>query len=450
MNETLFWILGIVAFLLVSFLFAQLFKRYYGAQVYFGFVSMIRSTSVTPWFDKLSQGKRFWKFLSTLGIIVGFGSVALDQLFWKNYSMVKRIIANVLSFFLLVLLFQSTLGSLLSGPSLDDVARLISAVSFGLFGLAGFTLFSLFQNAVDVLLKTLLGQKALPGVAPLIPGVKLPNVPLFVPLHGWISLLIILIVHEASHGVLARIHGVKVKSAGVLLAGILPVGAFVEPDEKQVEKMESEKALQLLAAGPSSNLALFGIVMVVLAVFSAFFVVPFASQEVVIRTVEEFTVVNGEFVSSPAFGVLESGMVVQSINGVSVTRVSDFSAELKKDNVVTLTGVDENGVPFSHTLSKNSHERLGIEVAETQDLTNVPMVPFIIAEFLFWLAMLNFLVGMVNFLPMPPFDGGRMVMILGAAYLPGKNEKEKRFAVGKFFLYGTLVLLLVNMLPLFI
>lgn len=448
MNDLLWWILGLVAFLLVSFLVAQLLKRYYKAQVYVGVIAMVRNTHVTKWFDRLAHFQRFWKFLSTIGIILGFGTIALDHLFFREQKWGKRILANVLSFILLTLLFESTLGSILNNPSFNDSTQLIAAIIFGAFGLAGFVLFSLFQNAVDIILKTLLGQKAIPGVAPLIPGLKLPNVPLFVPIHGWISLLIILVVHEASHGILARIHQIKVKSAGVLLLGFLPIGAFVEPDEKQVEKMDSEKELQLLAAGPASNLALFGIVMILLAAFSAAFVAPYATQEVTIRQVDEFTLQDGESVSSPAFNVLTKGMIVQTINEKPVTTVSAFSTELKKTSTVTLTGKDENGNLFTHTLTKNAHNRLGIEVVETQDLTNVPAVPFIIAEFLFWLAILNFLVGVVNFLPMAPFDGGRMMMVLGASYLSGKNEKEKRLKVGKFFLYATLVLLIVNMIPL--
>ncbi|EQD30907.1 peptidase M50, partial [mine drainage metagenome] len=85
-----------------------------------------------------------------------------------------------------------------------------------------------------------------PGVAPVIPGIDLP---LF---SGVLSLAIILIIHEFSHGILARSFKVKLKSVGVLLFGVIPVGAFVEPDEREVVKLKKDKQNRIFSAGVSS------------------------------------------------------------------------------------------------------------------------------------------------------------------------------------------------------
>ena len=72
-------------------------------------------------------------------------------------------------------------------------------------------------------------------------------------------------------------------------------------------------------------------------------------------------------------------------------------------------------------------------------------------EFIFWLFLLNFLIAAINFLPMHPFDGGRIAKILFVPYLgyTNKSKKEKQKLIGKIFLYAILLLFVINALPLF-
>ena len=129
------------------------------------------------------------------------------------------------------------------------------------FGLSGFIISSLLLNAANILSSSILfaitaytghPQSSLltsqvPGVAPVIPGIDIPLI------AGIISLVIILTIHEMSHGVLARMAKVKVKSIGLLLFGIIPIGAFVEPNEKEILKLNKEKQNRISAAGISAN-----------------------------------------------------------------------------------------------------------------------------------------------------------------------------------------------------
>ena len=66
-------------------------------------------------------------------------------------------------------------------------------------------------------------QEVLPATDILL----IPGVTSFVP-FWWpvLALVVALIIHEYSHGIQARAHGMEVRNFGLLLMGPLPVGAF--------------------------------------------------------------------------------------------------------------------------------------------------------------------------------------------------------------------------------
>ncbi|MFQ6011210.1 MAG: site-2 protease family protein, partial [Nitrososphaerales archaeon] len=84
----------------------------------------------------------------------------------------------------------------------------------------------------------------------LIPGLN----PLLPIAFGWAGLVVAIVVHEVGHGVIARSVGIRVKSMGLLLLAILPIGAFVELDDKKMAKTSLKNAGRILAAGPGNNL----------------------------------------------------------------------------------------------------------------------------------------------------------------------------------------------------
>lgn len=83
---------------------------------------------------------------------------------------------------------------------------------------------------------------ALPGINPLIPI-----------WYGIAALIIAIVIHEFAHGILARAQDMKVKALGMLYL-IVPIGAFVEPDEEQLMASSRIKRMRVYAAGPTSNL----------------------------------------------------------------------------------------------------------------------------------------------------------------------------------------------------
>lgn len=89
---------------------------------------------------------------------------------------------------------------------------------------------------------TPLANVVFPGVNPYIPIV-----------YGWIALIFAVFVHEASHGIVARSLGFPVKSAGLLLFLVIPIGAFVEVDDKQLKSAKARDSGRVLAAGSGIN-----------------------------------------------------------------------------------------------------------------------------------------------------------------------------------------------------
>jgi membrane-associated protease RseP (regulator of RpoE activity) len=85
----------------------------------------------------------------------------------------------------------------------------------------------------------------------------------YVPFFYWItSIVFIMLVHEFSHGIIARAHKVKISSTGfAFLGAIIPLvpGAFVEIDESQLAKKSRFAQLSVFAAGPFANIV-FGLV----------------------------------------------------------------------------------------------------------------------------------------------------------------------------------------------
>ena len=74
---------------------------------------------------------------------------------------------------------------------------------------------------------------AIPGINPLLPF-----------WYALIGLIIALVCHEFAHGVQTRSNGMRVKNTG-LLYGVVPLGAFVEPEQEDVEKASRRVKLDL-------------------------------------------------------------------------------------------------------------------------------------------------------------------------------------------------------------
>ncbi len=85
-----------------------------------------------------------------------------------------------------------------------------------------------------------------------IPGVN-DFLPLSVAPEIVLGLFIGMVVHEGGHGILSRVEDIEVASMGIALLAILPMGAFVEPDEESVKKADRGSRARMFAAGVTNN-----------------------------------------------------------------------------------------------------------------------------------------------------------------------------------------------------
>ncbi len=94
--------------------------------------------------------------------------------------------------------------------------------------------------------------------------IYIPGISIGVPIIYWLIAIIIAIVpHELSHGIVARANRIKIKNTGFGFAfGVIPI-AFVELNEKKLFKSSLKSQLSVLAAGPFSNI-LIGIIALIL------------------------------------------------------------------------------------------------------------------------------------------------------------------------------------------
>ncbi|MCI0497862.1 MAG: site-2 protease family protein, partial [Thermoplasmata archaeon] len=82
-----------------------------------------------------------------------------------------------------------------------------------------------------------------------LPGIN-PVIPLW---YGILALAVAIVIHEAAHGILALIGRLRIKSLGLLFF-VVPVGAFVEPDEDALKKAEPKVRDRMAAVGPATNI----------------------------------------------------------------------------------------------------------------------------------------------------------------------------------------------------
>ena len=86
----------------------------------------------------------------------------------------------------------------------------------------------------------------------IIPGVN-EFLPLEVALEIVIGLAIAMVVHEGAHGLLCRVEGIDIESMGLVFFALIPVGAFVEPDEETTQETSRGARARMFAAGVTAN-----------------------------------------------------------------------------------------------------------------------------------------------------------------------------------------------------
>ncbi|MFW6110595.1 MAG: site-2 protease family protein [Thermoproteota archaeon] len=327
------------------------------------------------------------------------------------------------------------------------------------------------------------------GAYLLLPGVN-PFLPI---LYGWLAIVCAIVVHEGAHGIIARNRDLNVKSSGLIFLLVIPIGAFVDVDEEQIEEAEAKDSLRVMAGGVAANVAaalvcLLGILLLVNGL------TPIIISGVYVNHVIEDT-------PAEAAG-LEAQDVIISLNGMQITDDKDLKQALEgkqSGDTISITVARGEGwtqnfsTSLTLTESQEGDPVMGVYLSninteqvlaqyrqitpETLILYLVPpsfgagqgLVPFSdrLAHFythsigpqwqtysnlLFWVWFVNINVAVFNALPIYPFDGGRMLNISLKNRLH-KKMKEKNilritYAVTTIILSVILMTVIIPYLPL--
>lgn len=473
LNETtvvLGYIFAIIVFVIGS---TYLIKRLPGIEAHVVY-SLWRSSRFKNLIKRFSRLGRFVSVLSAIGVLLGFGILAGDFLLMKKRRLELRIASAVALSIALSVFYFVTFRVLIVGVPFTRAYDAMFAVLFSIFGLSGFSLLLMVVNALHIAQGMLAGQTVCPGIAPIIPGVKIPKVPVFIPWYGWPALLIAMLLHECAHGIQALKEKLELKSAGVLLLGIIPFGAFVEPDEQELKKAEPEKRMLIYSAGPSANMFSVPIFIIIATLFNAFFLSPAYDeyekaylstvQGVEIETVmETMPYCNGP--KGPAYGLLKPGMQIVAVDGIAVNNRIELANVLGSDRFKTrvFTVKDGNKIEeFSITPNQElpiyPPSNFGITVKDIPK-DNAKIDSDIVSKFFtlalienfFWLCfMLAFLVMLFNFLPIVPLDGGYIASDIYSYYFLGEINEHNKKKVSDFMLALFFVVALLNIAPFFI
>ncbi|MCX6803274.1 MAG: site-2 protease family protein, partial [Candidatus Diapherotrites archaeon] len=364
--EWAFWIIGaVIAFnaFWLRFDFAQPFGWKYGISMLKTkrFVETIKSLSrIAWWFDKVC----------IFGMFLGFGISGIDYWYYtrkpenKRMSKRKREALLFFSIIILGLFFHFLLGILFSVPLLEPLYW-PCLIGFVLLGFGGMSLVMLLGYGFLAVGGLFIAKQLCPAVAPVIPGAPIPGMGTPIPLIAWISLVAVLVVHEFSHGIMMTHFKEKIKSVGVLLAGFIPIGAFVEQDDKTFNTLNDDKALLVLSAGSASNIFTIPVIFIIMLLFE-FIVSPImpaitndfykAYGTVRISKVEDKVSFCGVDSNAPAKGKLFVGDVIKQINGVDINSIAVISTEFRKSKG------DINFVIERINLDTNNPEDLNLSI----------------------------------------------------------------------------------------
>jgi Zn-dependent protease len=285
------------------------------------------------------------------------------------------------------------------------------------------------------------GNLLIPGLNPILPWT-----------YGWIGLVITIIIHEAGHGVVARVYNTKVESTGIVLFLGIPIGAFVNIQQDELNKTTFKQKSAILTAGPLNNMVLagisFGLLFLLVSSLTPISHIKGNETGITVLTIGEnslaksiglskdslITHINAEpiedvqelrtilrdnlgttiqikWISEDNREQTKSLKLPSSIpesKGVLGVTLTDafFDPELVLDNYKNLfltnplailmpPTLQQNLVPYSESMSSYySSSIFG------------PVFPFI-ANLLFWIWFINFNVGIFNALPITMLDGGQ-------------------------------------------
>ncbi len=405
-------LLFLLFFVIIPTLIIKKFKpEFVDFELFFILLKFKKGRSI---FDVLAKiCPKFWHFVGEFGIVLGFGLLGSLYLLKNKISLKKCVFYQILH----------TLISIFLVVFITKVFSIHLFIITSLFGTSFLMVCLIFEKAISIIIDYIKGSSYIsPGVAPILPknlGIKLKNVPSYlqIPLYALVSLIIIIVVHESFHGVLCRLEKIKLKSYGLLFLGLVPMGAFVEPDEESLSRKKSIQKNKMYSAGSMGNFILFLIVFIVYILLQNILIyngIEFKAYYNITQTYKNITgITSGTIVYNIFYDQNHNILNLNTSRGyitLKNTSLNEFFAY-----------VDTNVVVFP----KNMYWL------------------YVLLDILKYTWLLSLMVGLINYIPLLIFDGARMFEEISATLFKNK----------KFVLYlnlFVLILFIINALPLFI
>lgn len=430
-------------------------------------LTMVRTKKFVQTITSLSHWGKIWEKICMIGFFLGFGLAGIDYWIAREKGGWKRILILLISTPLLfgVLLISAQL-LVPTIPPLFEPLILLSIVSFILLGFGGLSLAFMLGYGALAIHALITGEKICPSVAPVIPGVPIPGFGVAIPFIAWVSLGLILIIHEGSHGIMLTYYKKKLHSVGLLLAGIFPIGAFVEQDDNEFSIMKDKERICVLSAGPSFNFLTVPFAILLMLIIGIIFS-PMLNTEleqmysgVRVAQIQESIGFCGDERIAPAYGKLFVGDEIIAIDGQKINSLNELMPLLLDKNfiefLVIRNGLEEKVIVEPENFNNLGISRIGVGFesirTDYEPWPGFEQVRFIftsIITILNLLWILSFAVGMFNFLPSDPLDGGRIAKSVLVPYFGfmGMNKGETELLIGRLFAWLFLIAILINLIP---
>jgi len=269
-----------------------------------------------------------------------------------------------------------------------------------------------------------------PTYAPALPGISYG--PITLPIAQTIlSIFIAAFIHEFSHGILVYKNNLDLKSWGFFYLGPL-IGAFVEPDDKEIEKLNKKEQIKIYSAGAAINI-IAGLVFLFLFLFSLYIVSIFNLATPYVKIL--YTLPN-----TYAYNVVPNNTILYSINGNQILYLNQIETALNNTEPGEYVLLNTSSGLFNVELTnKNNKPFIGI-VTEQEYNYKVPGIDFF-ESLLFWLFVINVGLGIGNMIPIYPLDGGKTMESILEMFLDKKESKRINMSLSIILL----ALILYNM-----
>ena len=366
----------------------------------------------------------------------------------------KLEIQKVLFPIIYIIMYRTKLGLKLMDKIANKYRSLVQFFGFISIGIGFVGMAFISISIIMVIIKLIFTPHAASSDMVLVlPFTNIPGIG-YLPFTSWlIAIFVLAVVHEFSHGVVARAHNVEIKSSGFAVLGILaPIipAAFVEPNEEKLKKEKEIVQYSIFAAGPVSNIFL-------ALVFFLLMIAVFNPIEA--RLMEpvgfSFDITN---TSLPA-GVagLQSGMIVNSFNYKNINDSTYFLNQMqycvKPEQQVTF-GTANATYAATTIASPNDATRGFVGVNNIKNEVRVKQkyeesvfvkIFFWFKDLFKWLFLLNLFIGLANLMPLGIVDGGRMLQLLLSSTMNDQKKAMKVWGfIGLLFLIFILFGLITN------